>query len=376
MIARNYTIRITGRSVAYLLGAAALVWLVTAFSEILFILFLAILLAVGIDPLVDRMERWKIPRSVAIFAIYLAILGVLLFAVALLVPVVIAESSQLADSLPRIAQQAAELPRTWKLDIPGLDRIDTTDLGERLGAEVGSIVASVPRVLVDVGKAVTGLLVSSLLVLVVGFFLSADANFAPRFVGRFFPPEMRPMVADVSREVAGRLGQWVRAQLLVGVFFGTCFGVGLALMGVPFALSLGVAGAVLELIPYVGGITVTVIAMLVALSISPWLALGVLVLEIVVANVESHVIYPKMVGNAVGLHPLSIILALFIGAEAKGIMGALVAVPVAAVLQVLFDRFYRFPDTGKIILLETSDPLPEDEPMPDPAPVPVVLAEE
>jgi len=109
---------------------------------------------------------------------------------------------------------------------------------------------------------------------------------------------------------------------------------------------------------------VTAIAMLVALTISPLHALGVLVLEIVVANVESHVLYPKVVGDAVGLHPLTIILALFIGAEAKGIMGALVAVPVAAVLQVVFDRFYRFSDTGKIVLLETSDPLPEPEPAP------------
>ena len=360
MIARNYTVRINGRAVAYLLGAAALVWLVVGFGEILFILFLAILLAVGIDPLVDRMERWKLPRPVAIFVIYLAILAVLLFAVALLVPVVVAESGQLAESLPRIAEQAAQ----WHLDIPGLDRIDTSHLGERLGAEIGSLVAGVPRVLVDVGRAITTLLVNALLVLVVAFFLSTDANFAPRFIARFFPPRMRPTVAEVSREVGGRLGHWVRAQILVGAFFGTCFGVGLAVMGVPFALSLGVAGAVLELIPYVGGITVTAIAMLVALTISPLHALGVLVLEIVVANVESHVLYPKVVGDAVGLHPLTIILALFIGAEAKGIMGALVAVPVAAVLQVVFDRFYRFPDTGKIVLLETSDPLPEPEPAP------------
>jgi predicted PurR-regulated permease PerM len=209
-----------------------------------------------------------------------------------------------------------------------------------------------------VGKAVTGVLVSALLVLVVGFFLSADANFAPRFISRFFTPRVRPQVDAISREVAGRLGHWVRAQILVGVFFGTAFGIGLALLGVPFALSLGVAGAVLELIPYVGGATVTAIAMLVALTISPWRALAVLVLEIVVANVESHVLYPKVVGNAVGLHPLSIILALFIGAEAKGILGALLAVPVAVVLQVLFDRFYRFEDTGTIILSERSDPIP------------------
>ena len=110
MIARSITIRITGRAVAILLAALALVWLVVGFSKILFILFLAILLAVGIDPLVDRMERWKLPRSLAIFIIYLGILGVLVSAVALLVPVLVQESSQLADSLPRIAQQVGEGP--------------------------------------------------------------------------------------------------------------------------------------------------------------------------------------------------------------------------------------------------------------------------
>ncbi|HET7229320.1 MAG TPA: AI-2E family transporter [Longimicrobium sp.] len=356
MIPQVVNIRITGRAIAILLAAAALVWVVAGFSEILFILFLAILLAVGIDPLVDRLERWRLPRSLGIFIIYLALLGVLMLVVALLVPVLVEESGQLADSLPRIAEQVVNLPQ--HLNVPGLDRVNMADLGRRLADEIGSVVSEVPRMMLDVGKAVTGVLVSSLLVLVVGFFLSADANFAPRFIARFFSPRARPAVMEISREVAGRLGHWVRAQILVGVFFGTAFGIGLALLGVPFALSLGVAGAVLELIPYVGGAVVTAIAMLVALSISPWLAVAVLVLEIIVANVESHVLYPKVVGNAVGLHPLTIILALFIGAEAKGIMGALLAVPVAVVLQVLFDRFYRFPDTGTIILSEASDPLP------------------
>ena len=365
MIPRVINIRITGRAVAILLAALGLVWLVVGFSEILFILFLAILLAVGIDPLVDRMERWKLPRSVAIFVIYLGILGVLVSAVALLVPVLIEESSQLADSLPRIAQQLGDLAGNERFTIPGVGEISTSELGRKLGGEIGSLVAGVPRILVGVGKAITGVLVSSLLVLVVGFFLSADANFAPRFLARFFPPRSRPTVTELSREISGRLGHWVRAQLLVGAFFGVFFGVGLALLGVPFALSLGVAGAVLELIPYVGGVTVTLIAMLVAVTISPWKALLVLILEIVVANVESHVLYPKVVGDAVGLHPLTIILALFIGAEAKGIIGALVAVPVAVVLQVIFDRFYRFEDTGKIILPETTHA--EADPVPVPA---------
>src|SRR5215218_3952223 len=111
MIPRTVNIRITGRAIAMLLAAAALVWLVIGFSKILFILFLAILLAVGIDPLVDRLERWKLPRSLAIFIIYLGLMGVLMLAVALLVPVLVEESGQLADNLPRIAEQVVNLPQ-------------------------------------------------------------------------------------------------------------------------------------------------------------------------------------------------------------------------------------------------------------------------
>src|SRR4051812_21647594 len=238
MTARAITIRITGRAIAMLLSALAFVWLIVAFDKILFILFLAILLAIGIDPLVDRMERRRVPRSLAIFVIYRVLMAILVLAVGLLVPVMVEESSQLADRLPGMAAQVAELPRTWNIRIPGLDRLSTPDIAERLGNEIGSIVSGVPRVLVDVGKAVTGVLVSALLVLVVGFFLSADAHFAPRFIGRFFSPRIRPTVTELSQEIAGRLGHWVRAQLLVGLFFGTAFGIGLALMGVPFALSL------------------------------------------------------------------------------------------------------------------------------------------
>ena len=141
-----------------------------------------------------------------------------------------------------------------------------------------------------------------------------------------------------------RLGHWVRAQLLVCLFYGTCFGIGLGLMGVPYAFALGLAAGLMELIPYIGGLIVTILAILVALSISPWLALGVLALYLVVSTIEANILYPKVVGDIVGLHPLVIIIALFIGAEAGGVMGALLAVPFTVVLQVLFEQFYRFED--------------------------------
>lgn len=339
-------IQITVRGVVLVLAALATLWLLVVFDKILLTLFLAILLAVAIDPLVDRLETRRIPRALAIVLVYLLLLGVLSVVVGLLVPVLIGETSQLSANLPKITRQVLALPTTWITPyFPSLrQQLSSSNLTDQLSGETGAIAGGVGGLLVDIGKRLTTILISTLLILVVGFFMANDARFAPRVIARFFPPRYRPTAADLARQIGGRLGHWARAQALVGLFFGVTFGIGLALMGVPYALALGVAGGVLELIPYVGGAIVTGLGMLVALAVSPWLALGVLGLYLVVANIESHVVYPKLVGDIVGLHPLVIIVALFIGAEAKGVMGALLAVPVAVVIQVLFDHFYRFDD--------------------------------
>lgn len=353
---RNITINITAKSIALALVACALVWMLVVFDKILFILFLAVLLAIAIDPLVDHLERWRLPRALSILIVYLLLLGVLAAVGGLLLPVLVAEFNQLSTSLPLLVQQVLDAPQTFLSQYaPGLGRIAAgNDLARQLSGQLGSVAANVGGLLVELGRTLTTVVISTFLVLVVGFFFAVDARFAPRVIARFFPPTYRDTAATLARQIGGRLGHWVRAQLLVGLFFGTTFGIGLALLHVPYAVSLGVAGAVLELIPYIGGAIVTVIAMIVALSVSPWLPLAVLGLELVVANIESHIVYPKLVGEIVGLHPLTIIVALFLGAEAKGVLGALLAVPVAVVVQVLFDYFYRFDDGTTVT--ETTDP--------------------
>lgn len=340
-------LQITVKGILLVLLTLLSLWLLVAFDKILLILFLAILLAIAINPIVDRMEERKVPRALAIVIIYLFLLSVLSAVVGLLVPVLIDEFTQLSDNLPKITQSVLDFPKNWITPyFPTFSRsIAGVDVGKQLSGELGNIVGGVGGLLGQIARTLATVAISTFLILVVGFFLTSDARFAPRFIARFCPPRSRATVANLAQQIGRRLGHWVRAQLLVGLFFGVTFGLGLAVLGVPYALSLGVAGAVLELIPYLGGAIVTVIAMLVALAVSPWLPLGVLVLELVVANIESHVVYPKLVGDIVGLHPLTIIIALFIGAELKGIMGALLAVPVAVVLQVLFDHFYRFEDT-------------------------------
>ena len=345
---KNITINITGKSIVWVLLAGALVWLLINFSSILLILFIAILLAVAITPLVERLETIHVPRPLAIALIYVGLFGIFSVALAILIPVLVNETTQLSTSLPKLTQSVLSLPEKW---IPGLaQNLQLTDLATQLSAQLGAVVGSVGTLLVQFGQALSTIIFSALLVLVVGFILTSDAAFAPRFIARFFPPDYRPTVSNLAREIGMRLGHWVRAQLLVCLFYGACFGIGLGLMGVPYAFALGLAAGFMELIPYVGGLIVTILAILVALSISPWLALGVLALYLVVSTIEANILYPKVVGDIVGLHPLVIIIALFIGAEAGGVMGALLAVPFTVVLQVLFEQFYRFEEPALVAI--------------------------
>jgi predicted PurR-regulated permease PerM len=341
---QTISIHITAKSVALLLAAAALVWLIANFSGILVILFVAILLAVAITPLVGRLEELRVPRTLAIVLSYAGLFGMLSIVIAVLVPILIEQVDQLSANLPSLTQTVLDLPSKWITPyFPSFaQRFQLNNLAQQLSEQLGALVGGVGTLLVGIGRTLTSLILNGLLVLVVGFILTSDAEFAPHFIARIFPPAHRRTATKLAREIGERLGHWVRAQLLVCMFYGICFGIGLGLLGVPYAFALGLAAAFMELIPYVGGAIVTGLAMLVALTSSVWLALGVLVVYLVVANVEANIVYPKFVGESVGVHPLVIIIALFIGAEARGVMGALLAVPFTVVLQVLFDQFYRF----------------------------------
>jgi predicted PurR-regulated permease PerM len=358
---RNISIYVSVKSIVVLLMMAVVVWLIVNFSSILLMLFLAILLAIAISPLVAQLEARRVPRALAIVLIYVALLGIAGLAVGIMVPVLIDQFSQLRTTLPVTAERLFALPQRWLgayFPAPG----SPGNLAQQLSTALGALVGNVGELVVTVGGALTTLLFSTLLVLVVGFFLTVDVRFAPRAIARFFPPSYRPTAARLAREIGERLGHWARAQLLVCLFYGTAFGLGLGVLGVPYAFALGLAAAVLELIRYVGWAIVRGMALLVALSVSPWLALGVLVWYLIVGAVESNVVYPKVVGDSVGVHPLVIILALFLGAEARGVMGALLAVPCAVVLQVLFEQFYRFAepdvDAAEVPVMEHRQPSP------------------
>jgi predicted PurR-regulated permease PerM len=334
-------LRLTNRAILLVLGVLGLVWVLGHATHIVVVLFLAILLAAAVSSVANGLARFRIRRAAAILLTYLLVLAMLVGLGALLVPLIASEVTLLRDNLPTYQSQADALLARLPATNGAPPKVD--DLVGQLGGRLEGAAIELSKGAVAAGST----LVTLLLIFVFAFFLAVDARFAERAVSRLFPPALRGRAIRIMGKMGDGLGSWVRAQLLLALFFGVAFGLGLAFMRMPYALTLGVIGGVLEIIPYVGGFITIALAVLIGATTGQlWLVVAAVIWYALVVNVEAHIVAPKMVGEIVGLHPLVIVLALYLGAEVLGILGALLAVPVAVVLQILLDEFWTFEEAG------------------------------
>ena len=319
-------IRVTRQAVVLLLLALLGIWLAARLLDVLIVLLLAILLAIAVAPLARRLEAGGVPRGAAILLIYVAVVGVFALTIALLVPLVNTEIDQLQAAFP------GYIALLGRYGIPALNPFESTQfksLLSRFALRFGEFALQA----VDV-------IATGVVTVVISFFMTVDERFAERVVVRLVPWRYQPATMATLREIGVQLGHWLRAQILIAGIFGTAMAVGLAIMGIPYPVTIGLLGGLVEIIPYVGGVVTVVLASLVALSVNPWLVLVVIAYYLVLANIESHVLFPALMGRAIGLHPLVVVLALFIGAKLLGIVGALLAIPCAVIIQILIDQFY------------------------------------
>jgi predicted PurR-regulated permease PerM len=158
-----------------------------------------------------------------------------------------------------------------------------------------------------------------------------------RFV-RLFPIDQRLRVATVSSDISLKVSAWLGGQLLLGAIIGTSATIGLWLLGVPYYFVLGLIAGIGELIPMVGPIISAIPAVVVALTVSPGLALGTAAFFFAQQQFENHLLVPKLMERQVGVSAVTVIIALLMGGALLGIVGALLAVPTAAVVQVIFDE--------------------------------------
>jgi predicted PurR-regulated permease PerM len=327
-----------------LLALGLVLWLTTSYArvlvEILWVLFGALLISVAIHPLVEALARRRIPRVVTVLGIYF-LLGLLLALLgALATPAIGQEITALQNSGPDFVQSAlariAAAPLLDKL-IPSTDVV-AQNLMQRMDVLI--------RTTVSTASSLGGAALDLLIMLVLVLFVSTDANFGQQALNDWLPEAYRTHAKIIWERLRHRLSRWMWAQAGIALYFVVTFSAGLALLGVPFAFTIGLIGGVLEIIPYLGGAVAFFLAALSALTVEPLLALWVSILYLVVMQLEAHVIAPTFYGRAIGLHPAVVLTALLVGVKAGGIIGVLFAVPIAVVLAALFNEIRAvWPDT-------------------------------
>ena len=304
----------------------------------LLLIYVCVLFATGISPLVRWIERRRpagrrrLPRPVAILLIYGTVIGAIVGIGMAVVPPLARQSQQFVKDLPDRLEQVQRRLVSWGLMSP---EASFNDLLKQ--APGGSdAVAMVMNTLWGFVGGLFGLVT----ILLLTFYLLVESQSIFNFFVRLFPRERRRKVSELSVLVTNKVSAWLGGQLILGFIIGVTTAIGLALMGVPYFFVLALIAGVGEMIPIIGPLISAIPAVAVAFTVSPGLALGVAVFFLVQQQLENAVLVPKVMGQTVGLSAVTVILSLVVGGELLGFVGALLAVPTAAIVQVLFEELY------------------------------------
>jgi predicted PurR-regulated permease PerM len=310
---------------------------------VLMLVYVSALLAIGLAPIVRAVERQKLlpvgtrtfPRWLAILTLYLTLLVTVVGLGFAVIPPLVGQGQSLWRRLPDLFARGQQ----FLIDRGLVDHAFTMSEALQkaptgmLGAG-GDAVTTVVGAVINVAGGVFG--VVTILILTFYMLVESDTIFR-RFV-RLFPIEQRLRIATVSSDITVKVSAWLGGQLLLGAIIGTTATLGLWLLGMPYFFVLGFIAGIGELIPMVGPILSAIPALMVALTVSPSMALGVGVFFLVQQQFENHLLVPKLMERQVGVSAVTVIIALLMGGSLLGIVGALLAVPTAAVLQVIFDE--------------------------------------
>lgn len=323
--------------------ALAVCWLVWVLAPILTPFVFALMLAWLGDPLVDRLERAGRSRNVAVTLVFTAMALIVLAGLLILVPLIERQIETLIASWPHYRDWFMLTALPWVEQRTGIELTDWFDFGHisQLVREnwdrAGGIAATVLGYLSRSGFAVIGVVANVALLPVITFFFLRDWDLLVERVASLIPRDHLDIVSRLARESSDVLSAFLRGQFLVMLVLGVMYGLGLWAVGLDLGILIGLIAGLLTFVPYLGpasGIILGVIAALVQYGDWQHVA-GVLVVFGIGQVIESYVLTPKLVGDRIGLHPVAVIFAVLAGGQLFGFLGMLLALPVAAVVNVL-----------------------------------------
>ena len=302
--------------------------------NILILVLIAAVLAVGLDPFVRMLERLGMRRGFAVALIFMVAVGFLALFAALVVPPLVREISGLSNDIPDYVQRL-QTRQDWLGDLARKYDLATKlkDAAAQIPKKVSESFGTILGITGQVASAVFNLL--TIAILTIYFLLSLPR--ARRVTAALFSPEKRLQGERLVEESVGKIGGYVSGNLLTSGIAGVASLVALVVLGVPFAVALAMWVAIADLIPAVGATLGAIPAVIVAMFSSVLDGVAVLGFFVVYQQVENYYIVPKVMKNAVDLSPAAVIVSTLIGGSLAGFAGALLALPVAATIKVIIN---------------------------------------
>ena len=334
-----------------------------AASRIVLLVFVSILLASGLEPMVD-LVRGKIPlgRGSTILLVYAAFFSAVVVLALLVVPGAIAQFGDLGPRLQKVLDDAQAFavtlqPTSLSTTVQALIHEAHRALSPK-PPDAGSVV--------EAGLTVADAAISLVAMLAIVFFWLTEHARLQRYALAFLPAERRAGARDAWNSIEVRLGAWVRGQLILMAVMGIATAITYSLLGLQSAILLGLIAAIGEAIPIIGPIIGAVPALLVAATVSPQMVLIVAAVYVVIQVLEGNVLVPLVMRNTIGIPPFLVLVSILAGAAIGGIVGALLAVPFLAAVEVVLERLQDREQSVALDPASAATPAPGPDPMPPP----------
>ena len=332
------TIDISTKAIVKLLIILIILAFFYVVRDIMLIVFISIVFAAAVDPWIDKLERFKIPRAVGILTIYLVVLAIFVICIGLLVPPIIEQIKSISEAFPEYYDKlisaftvVQEYSQKYGVENSVKDSLESLT-GTLTQLTSGIFSAS---------SKIFGGFISLFGVLVLTFYMTIEESGMKKFFRAIAPSKYQPYIMQKANQIQAKMGLWLRGQLILSLVIFLITFIGLAILRVEYALVFALIAGVTEFIPYVGPFIGAVPAVLITLGHDPLKAIGVIILYIVIQQLENQILVPKVMQKTVGLNPIVVIIVMLIGAKIAGVVGLLLAVPATTIVKIFVADFVQ-----------------------------------
>lgn len=325
-------------------------WLLYHYRLVVFILFVAIVIGIAMRPAVAWMQRRGVSAGVGAILVYLVLLALLIGFGFLVVPLLIDQIATISASLPDYYESLRNLMINspsrpiWRLGQQLPAQLSSPSILPGLNNEVVPPEGTDPMDTLVLQTLNYGSLIGwgtfvTLATLLLGFYWILEGQRATRMILLWMPMSWRDGARDIFDEIEIKVSSYIRGQTLLCLVIGVLSLVAYLLIGLPYALVLALIAGLMELVPWIGPVLGALPALLLALSIDPMLAVWVVVATLIIQQLENNVLVPRIMDESVGVNPIVTLLSIAAFGSLLGLLGAILAIPMAAIIQILLDRF-------------------------------------